>query len=92
MSTRASYPPPNSIRPDGVSSDAVGLFFALIVLAYWGVPILHARHLANMAKREECQRIGHVFGEPFFAMGSKMRNCRRCKHQQHWRSETQEWV
>lgn len=75
-----------------MSSDAVGLVFALLVLAWWATPIVRARLAAKAAKREECQRLGHQWGEPFSAMGSKMRNCRRCGKQQHYRTESQEWL
>lgn len=64
----------------------VGFLFAVFVLACWywqehGAP----RRQAKLDARAECERFGHNWGEPFYAMGSRMRNCDRCKRQQHQR-------
>lgn len=71
--------------------NAIGAGFALIVLAEWGVRTMRPRMAAKRQAREECARLGHQYGDPFGSDLGRHRNCRRCNHQQHWHTTTQEW-
>ena len=75
-----------------MTEDFVGFAFAGFVLACWwwqehGRPRLDARRKA----RAECARFGHQWDAPFAAMGTLMRNCKRCKRQEHYHPESDSW-